>query len=244
MYDMRVIVRYESDYRMIIIMTDKTLKKQYYDSNIENINIISIDEYDTLFDIIKNIKPSIKMIDFVINSTGGEVTSNNIMAFLIRELRKKYTTNAHIYNYAMSAGTLLALACENIYMDDYSFLTPTDPQITILSDEDDKETYQSKDILDIDIKSKEIAFYNMLIYNSTKRYHDQNIDLMRELLRQHIKLSKSKKNLNKLLNIFTSGDKLHITPYNKHLLRSYGIPIYDQNNELKKLMDHVFNLLE
>ena len=53
-----------------------------------------------------------------------------------------------------------------------------------------------------------------------------------------------KKKHNKLLELFTSGNNLHITPYNKKMLRSNGMRIYDSNTKLRELVDNIFDLLE
>ena len=229
------------DYRnntKIIILTDKEKKDIKYDPiSLSDliIDVIQIDDYDKLFDIIDNLNPNTKNIEFVINSRGGCVSSNDIMISIIRNLTNKYNVNAHVYNYAMSAATMLVLACGRIYMNDYCFLTPTDPQIYLSED----DVYQSKDILCAN--SKKINFDNKLLFNQTKRYHKQNIKTVGELLKKHIKDSN---NLNKLLELFTSGNNLHITPYNKHMLRSYGMLIYNSNVELKNVVDNIFDLLE
>ena len=234
----------KSNTTKIIILTDKEKKNVNYDPislSAINIDIIQIDDYDRLFQIVNKLDPTINNIEFIINSNGGGITANDIMVSIIRELSNKYTTNAHIYNYAMSAATMLALSCNNIYMDDYSFLTPTDPQITISED----DVYQSKDILCTNIKK--IDFDNKLLFNQTKRYHEQNIKTVSDLIRKHMYMSYKidmKKKQNKLLELFTSGNNIHMTPYNKKMLRSNQMKIYDSNTKLRELVDNIFDLLE
>jgi len=71
--------------------------------------------------------PSDKPIDLILHTPGGMVLAAMQIARAIRAHPSKVTV--HVPVYAMSGGTLLALAANEIVMDDFSVLGPIDPQI-------------------------------------------------------------------------------------------------------------------
>jgi len=66
-------------------------------------------------------------IDLILHTPGGMVLAAMQIARAIRAHQSKVTV--HVPVYAMSGGTLLALAANEIIMDDFSVLGPIDPQI-------------------------------------------------------------------------------------------------------------------
>ena len=73
-----------------------------------------------------------KILSFIITTTGG---SAEAAAKMVEILRYHYESiNIFIPEYAMSAGTILALSGDNICMDYYSSLGPVDPQVPVRKD--------------------------------------------------------------------------------------------------------------
>ncbi len=66
-------------------------------------------------------------IDIVLHTPGGLVLAALQIALAIKKHPAKVT--AFIPHYAMSGGTLIALACDEIVMDEHAVLGPVDPQI-------------------------------------------------------------------------------------------------------------------
>jgi ClpP class serine protease len=66
-------------------------------------------------------------IDLIIHTPGGLVLSAGQIAYALRRHRGKVTV--FVPHYAMSGGTLLALAADEIVMDENAVLGPVDPQI-------------------------------------------------------------------------------------------------------------------
>jgi len=63
----------------------------------------------------------------ILHTPGGEVDAAHT---IVDYLRSKYRSiHALIPTYAMSAGTMIALACDDIYMGHESQMGPTDPQL-------------------------------------------------------------------------------------------------------------------
>lgn len=68
-----------------------------------------------------------KDFDLVLYTPGGEIFSSLYISRLLRNYPGK--VHAHIPVYAMSGGTLLALSCDTISMNDNACLGPVDPQL-------------------------------------------------------------------------------------------------------------------
>ena len=66
-------------------------------------------------------------IDIILHTPGGLVLASLQIALAIKKHPAKVT--AFIPHYAMSGGTLIALACDEIVMDEHAVLGPVDPQL-------------------------------------------------------------------------------------------------------------------
>lgn len=66
-------------------------------------------------------------IDLIVHAPGGLVLASLQIAHAIRAHAAKVTV--HVPHYAMSGATLIALAADEIVMDDHAVLGPVDPQV-------------------------------------------------------------------------------------------------------------------
>jgi hypothetical protein len=223
----------------ILIITDQNSDFKYYDIRkyfkLET-TIINMDDYNSLIIFAKNLKLENKQnIDIIINSYGGDISSNNLFLHIIEQLSKTHNIKTYIHNYAMSAGTLLFLSGDTLYMDEYDIISPTDPQIPYL-----ENYYQSSDILLTQTQMKNISFKDRILINSTKKSNDDNIKIVNTFLTKHIK---NENNKNKLLDILTDGQLLHSTPLNKKLLKLCGVNTkiipYDFKNVINELFEFI-----
>jgi hypothetical protein len=79
------------------------------------------------FEILAEIRavPADRPIDFVLHTPGGEAFACELIASAIKD---RPNTTAYVPYCAMSAGTIVALACEKIVMGKYACLGPIDTQ--------------------------------------------------------------------------------------------------------------------
>jgi len=91
--------------------------------------------------------PADKPIDLVLHTPGGMVLAAMQIARALRAHPAKVTV--HVPIYAMSGGTLLALAANEIAMDTFSVLGPIDPQLVGLPAAGFLEVKQQKPIAEI-----------------------------------------------------------------------------------------------
>ncbi len=84
-------------------------------------------EFRYVIEGIKQGKPKRKNLIVILETNGGYM---EIVERLVSVMRKSYKHVSFIIpDYAYSAGTVLALSGDRIYMDDYSILGPIDPQL-------------------------------------------------------------------------------------------------------------------
>jgi ClpP class serine protease len=88
--------------------------------------MITLEDAQQIIPAIRQTPPD-KPIDLILHTPGGMVLAAMQIARAIRAHPSKVTV--HVPVYAMSGGTLLALAANEIVMDDFSVLGPIDPQI-------------------------------------------------------------------------------------------------------------------
>lgn len=82
---------------------------------------------DLIKDTIEAISKKFKKLIFILETPGGYID----VAKRIAELTRHYYSEVIfiVPNYAMSAGTILVMSGDSIYMDYYSVLGPIDPQV-------------------------------------------------------------------------------------------------------------------
>ena len=87
---------------------------------------IDIDDSEAVLRAIRK-TPDEKPIDLILHTPGGLVLPATQIALALHDHPAE--TRVLIPHYAMSGGTLLALACDELLMDPHAVLGPVDPQI-------------------------------------------------------------------------------------------------------------------
>jgi ClpP class serine protease len=87
---------------------------------------IDIDDSEAVLRAIRQ-TPDESPIDVLLHTPGGLVLASEQIAYALRAHRGKVTVL--VPHYAMSGGTLIALAADEIVMDDAAVLGPVDPQL-------------------------------------------------------------------------------------------------------------------
>jgi ClpP class serine protease len=123
---------------------------------------IDIQDSEEIMRAIKMTDPKIP-IDIILHTPGGLVLAAEQIAYALAKRKGKVTV--FIPHYAMSGGTMIALAADEIVMDDNAVLGPVDPQlgnypaVSILKVLDEKPAKDIDDetLIQADIARKAIA---------------------------------------------------------------------------------------
>jgi len=94
-----------------------------------NLPLITLDDSQKLLRALHKDIPKTMPITLILHTPGGLVIAAEQIARAIQGRWGK--VSAYIPQYAMSGGTLIALACDEIYMGENALLGPLDPQLSI-----------------------------------------------------------------------------------------------------------------
>ena len=156
-------------------------------------------------------------LDIIVQANGGYISCNDH----ILNVMKNFEGNikSYVIGHALSAATLIVLASNKIYMDKFSVLGPTDPQIEI-NNNTSEINVSTKSIIELfnSKKPNEISDINLITYFDNKSLYDINIGIVSSLINKHLKNDYHKK---EIVNKFSAGNIPHHTPFDVKFLDKY-----------------------
>jgi ClpP class serine protease len=170
---------------------------------------IDIEDSEQLLRAIR-LTPEDMPIDLILHTPGGLVLAAEQIAFALRNHPARVTV--FVPHYAMSGGTMLALAADEIYMDENAVLGPVDPQIgnypavSILKaiEQKNKDRVSDETMIMGDIAQKAIVQVHETIKNLLdKRYGEEEAT--------------------RIAKVFTEGRWTHDYPITCSILAEIGI---------------------
>ncbi len=186
---------------------------------------ISIEDSEAVLRAIR-LTPDDMPIDIVLHTPGGLVLATEQIAYAL--VKHKSSVTVFVPHYAMSGGTLLALASDNIVMDENAVLGPVDPQIgdypavsiIKVADEKNKDRIDDETLILADISRKAISqvkeFVKMILHSNN--YTDNVVQTVSEAL--------------------TDGRWTHDYPINFEQAKQFELNVSsDMPKEIYQLMD-------
>jgi len=169
-------------------------------------------------------------IDIIIDSHGGKISSSDAIMNIL--LMHEGIINIYVPIKAYSAGSMLALCADNLYLNHYSLLSPTDPQF-----EENDNNVPVKHYLKL-IKNKSVHCCNddiiMKYYESQMLYND-NISNLKRILEKNYEGSVK----NKIIKNFGYGDHPHEKQFNLDQLDELGL---EYLTPIPKQIQDIFDL--
>jgi len=144
--------------------------------NIPIARYIDIDDSEQVLRAIRMV-PKDEPIDLIIHTPGGLAIAAAQIAMALKDHTGKKTVI--VPHYAMSGGTLIALAADSICMDSHAFLGPVDPQIG-----DQNGSYPASSLIHLTkVKNvNEIDDRTLILAEEAKKAVRQMQDLVRKIL--------------------------------------------------------------
>ena len=166
-------------------------------------------------------------IDIILHTPGGLVLAAEQIARAISGHEAKVTV--FVPHYAMSGGTLLALAADEIIMDAYAVLGPIDPQlgnypaVSILKtiEQKDKNSLDDTTLILGDMAAKAMVQVYDSVYHMLQEKFPDDHDKARDIART-----------------LTEGKWTHDYPINCRMLRDMGLAVCNE------MPDEVYRLME
>ncbi len=184
---------------------------------------IDIDDSEAVIRAIHMTDPDMPL-DLVLHTPGGLVLASYQIAHAIKLHRGKVT--AFIPHYAMSGGTLIALAANEIVMEEHAVLGPVDPQLGEYPASSLVKLVEVKPIADIDDRS-------WLFADISKKAVQQTRSQVKSLLEGKYPKEKSEE----LAQILTEGRWTHDYPITYEEAKNLGLHV------VKEIPQEVYQLM-
>lgn len=184
---------------------------------------INIEDSEEVLRAIKLTDDSVP-IDMILHTPGGLVLAAEQIAHALSRHPAKVTV--FVPHYAMSGGTLIALAADEIVMDENAVLGPVDPQLGDLPAASILKAVEQKDVNEIDDRT-------LIMADVARKAIRQVRDTVRNILQDGMPPEQAEALAEKL----STGTWTHDYPITVEEARALGLPIStDMPEEVYKLM--------
>ncbi len=172
---------------------------------------INIEDSEEILRAIKLTDPNMP-IDLIIHTPGGLVLAAKQIAMALKRHPGKVTV--FVPHYAMSGGTLIALAADEIIMDPNAVLGPVDPQLG---------QYPAASILSAVHKKKpeDVDDQTLILADVSEKAIRQLKDTVKEILEDKM----DEKKAEELADLLSRGEWTHDYPIMYEHARELGLPV-------------------
>lgn len=183
---------------------------------------IPISRYITIEDseqVLRAIRftPQDTPIDLILHTPGGLVLATEQIARAL--IRHKAKVTVFVPHYAMSGGTMLALAADEIVMDANAVLGPVDPQLGNMAAASLLKVVEQKPIEKIDDQTLLMADLAGKAIQQVQRF-------VRTLLQDEVPQQKiAPENVDRIVDFLTTGQVTHDYPITVEEATALGLPI-------------------
>lgn len=177
---------------------------------------ISIEDSEQVLRAIR-LTPDDVPIDLILHTPGGLVLATEQIAHAL--IRHPAKVTVFVPHYAMSGGTMLALAADEIVMDENAVLGPVDPQLGNFAAASILRVVQDKPIAEIDDQT-------LIMADLSKKAIDQVQRFVRTLLLDIVPKPKvAPEKVDSIIEALTTGRVTHDYPIMVEEARELGLPI-------------------
>lgn len=185
---------------------------------------INIEDSEAILRAIR-LTPDDMPIDLLLHTPGGLVLASEQIARALQRHPAKVTV--FIPHYAMSGGTMISLAADEIAMDENAVLGPVDPQLGEFPAASILEVVRQKDKNKIDDRT-------LMLAEIAAKAMTQVRDFICYLLSDKMEEAKARE----LAELLSSGNWTHDYPIDSEQLKKMGLPVtVGLADEIYSLMD-------
>ncbi|NPV88497.1 hypothetical protein HPY42_03095 [Coprothermobacteraceae bacterium] len=172
---------------------------------------ITMDDSEAVLTAIRTTPPD-KPIDLILHTPGGLVLAAEQIALALH--RHPAKTTVIIPHYAMSGGTLIALAADEILMDPHAVMGPLDPQINGMPAPSIISAVQQKNPNDVDDQT-------LILADVSRKAIAQVRDFVKKLLSDDMEESKAEE----ISSYFCDGNFTHDYPIFADRAKELGLNV-------------------
>jgi ClpP class serine protease len=190
---------------------------------------ITIEDSEQVLRAIRFTPPDVP-IDLILHTPGGLVLATEQIARAL--IRHQAKVTVFVPHYAMSGGTMLALAADEIVMDANAVLGPVDPQLGNMAAASILKVVEQKPIDKIDDQTLLMADLAGKAIQQVQRF-------VRTLLQDQVPRPKvASENIEKIIQALTTGQVTHDYPITVEEATDLGLPV------TVGLPPSIYNLME
>ena len=173
------------------------------------------EDADAILQVIRSVPPG-KPIDLIVHTPGGVLTSAYQIAKALKEHKGKVTV--FIPHYAMSGGTLIALAADEIVLGPNAMLGPVDPQISMGG----KRIYPAVSVIRMETYKPldEFDDETLILYDQALKAERQVEHIVRYLLKDRPGVK-----IEAIIKRLVSGETTHDFPLFYEDAKALGLPV-------------------
>lgn len=178
------------------------------------VKYISMEDSEEVLQAIRLTPPELP-IDMILHTPGGLVLASEQIALALKNHPAR--TSVFIPHYAMSGGTMIAMAVDRIYMDKNAVLGPVDPQLG---------GYPAASILAV-LKTKpldQIEDKTLILADLSHKAVLQIQDFVRSLLQGRL----TSDEIDEVVAWLTTGRFTHDFPLSYETVESFGFAVVDE----------------
>jgi ClpP class serine protease len=177
---------------------------------------ISIEDSEQILRAIRLTPPNVP-IDLILHTPGGLVLATEQIARAL--IRHQGKVTVFVPHYAMSGGTMLALASDEIVMDENAVLGPVDPQLGTSPAASILQVLEEKPMSEIDDQTLIMADIARKAIAQVQRF-------VRTLLEDNIPVQKiNPEDIDTIIDKLTTGQVTHDYPITVEEATEMGLPI-------------------
>lgn len=177
---------------------------------------INIEDSEQILRAIRLTPPDVP-IDLILHTPGGLVLATEQIARAL--IRHQAKVTVFIPHYAMSGGTMLAMAADEIVMDENAVLGPVDPQLGNVAAASILKVVEAKPIDKIDDQT-------LVTADVARKAMTQVQGFVRSLLEDVVPTQKVKPDdIDKIIDRLTTGQVTHDYPISVEEAREIGLPV-------------------
>jgi ClpP class serine protease len=187
---------------------------------------IDINDSEEILRAIRLTDPEVP-IDLILHTPGGLVLASEQIARAITNHKGKVTV--FVPHYAMSGGTLITLAADEIVMDENAVLGPVDPQLGEYPAASILRVLDHKPVAEIDDRT-------LILADISRKALAQVKDVVRDILKRGMGVEDPDR-IEYIADGLTQGKWTHDYPINVEQARHLGLPVStDMPREIHLLM--------
>ncbi|MBD3883932.1 ATP-dependent Clp protease proteolytic subunit [Phormidium tenue FACHB-886] len=177
---------------------------------------ISIEDSEQVLRAIRLTPPDVP-INIILHTPGGLVLATEQIAKAL--VRHKAKVTVFVPHYAMSGGTMLAMAADEIVMDENAVLGPVDPQLGSMPAASVLKVVEEKPISEIDDQT-------LITADIARKAIQQVQKFVRSILEDNVPQQKiAPENVDRIIEALTTGVVTHDYPVSVEEAKALGLPV-------------------